>query len=405
MAKQTIGIGTTANDGTGDPIRTGGDKINDNFTDLYNRTDGNSPHQVITARVNWSDLSAEFQEQDLIWAAVNADLTHIVKHDHDLQFRTVRKVYGQAGSIKTYDVYETYWQLRDKLTVVNGNNVSLGLGNTQLDSTNGFLVFAGRKVTKVIDGVVQEGGFTRDFGATGATPIEDSVNGGAIAYPSKGLYLFKGNDGVDDYLYIYEGDASEIGAGSGVTTSASDFSILTEASADPADGSQQTIKLIGDNAVGLEAPLAIDFVGADVTQDPITEHAIVTIASGGVAQDLKTVFNFTSTGTATPVISLIRDDLGLGTPTPLRVAVGLFSASFSITYADSPVSDVDYDKNPSFAIYRSNIPQTGSAARTNKIEVSNAQTNNMILNMINPSNANADGDGHTFRIEVIFHKL
>lgn len=124
-----------------------------------------------------------------------------------------------------------------------------------------------------------------------------------------------------------------------------------------------------------------------------------------VAQDLKTVFNFTSTGTATPVISLIRDDLGLGTPTPLRVAVGLFSASFSITYADSPVSDVDYDKNPSFAIYRSNIPQTGSAARTNKIEVSNAQTNNMILNMINPSNANADGDGHTFRIEVIFHKL
>ena len=279
MAKQTIGIGTTANDGTGDPIRTGGNKINDNFTDLYNRTDGNSPHQVITARVNWSNLSAEFQEQDLIWAAVNADLTHIVKHDHDLQFRTVRKVYGQAGSIKTYDVYETYWQLRDKLKVVNGNNVSLGTGNTQLDSTNGFLVFAGRKVTKVIDGVVQEGGFTRDFGVTGATPIEDSVNGGAIAYPSKGLYLFKGNDGVDDYLYIYEGDASEIGTGSGVTTSASDFSILTEADADPADGSQQTIKLIGDNAAGLEAPLAIDFVGANVTQDPITDHAIVTITS------------------------------------------------------------------------------------------------------------------------------
>jgi hypothetical protein len=35
MAQQTINIGTTANDGTGDTIRDGGDKINDNFTELY----------------------------------------------------------------------------------------------------------------------------------------------------------------------------------------------------------------------------------------------------------------------------------------------------------------------------------------------------------------------------------
>jgi len=35
MAKQTINIGSTANDGTGDPLRTAFDKINDNFTELY----------------------------------------------------------------------------------------------------------------------------------------------------------------------------------------------------------------------------------------------------------------------------------------------------------------------------------------------------------------------------------
>lgn len=35
MAKQTINIGTTANDGTGDPIRSAFDKTNDNFTELY----------------------------------------------------------------------------------------------------------------------------------------------------------------------------------------------------------------------------------------------------------------------------------------------------------------------------------------------------------------------------------
>ena len=36
MVKQNINIGSTANDGTGDDLRTAGDKINDNFTELYN---------------------------------------------------------------------------------------------------------------------------------------------------------------------------------------------------------------------------------------------------------------------------------------------------------------------------------------------------------------------------------
>lgn len=36
MAKQVIGIGTTPNDGTGDPLRDAFDKCNDNFTELYN---------------------------------------------------------------------------------------------------------------------------------------------------------------------------------------------------------------------------------------------------------------------------------------------------------------------------------------------------------------------------------
>lgn len=35
MAQQLIDLGTVANDGTGDDLRTGGGKINDNFTELY----------------------------------------------------------------------------------------------------------------------------------------------------------------------------------------------------------------------------------------------------------------------------------------------------------------------------------------------------------------------------------
>ena len=35
MAKQILALGTTADDGTGDNLRVGGDKINDNFLELY----------------------------------------------------------------------------------------------------------------------------------------------------------------------------------------------------------------------------------------------------------------------------------------------------------------------------------------------------------------------------------
>ena len=35
MAKQTVQIGTTTNDNTGDPLRTAFDKINDNFDEIY----------------------------------------------------------------------------------------------------------------------------------------------------------------------------------------------------------------------------------------------------------------------------------------------------------------------------------------------------------------------------------
>lgn len=49
MAKQLINLGSTINDGTGDPLRTGAQKINANFTELYNAltSDGNTPVSLV----------------------------------------------------------------------------------------------------------------------------------------------------------------------------------------------------------------------------------------------------------------------------------------------------------------------------------------------------------------------
>ena len=46
MAKQIINIGSAANDGTGDPLRSAFDKINDNFNELYLELGGDSVSNI-----------------------------------------------------------------------------------------------------------------------------------------------------------------------------------------------------------------------------------------------------------------------------------------------------------------------------------------------------------------------
>ena len=42
MARQNLGTGSTANDGTGDTLRAAATKINSNFVELYQKLGGDS---------------------------------------------------------------------------------------------------------------------------------------------------------------------------------------------------------------------------------------------------------------------------------------------------------------------------------------------------------------------------
>ena len=63
MAKQTIDVGLVADDGKGDTARVGGNKINDNFTELYNKDtaqdvdiDQNTAHSGLTNNPHGTDI-------------------------------------------------------------------------------------------------------------------------------------------------------------------------------------------------------------------------------------------------------------------------------------------------------------------------------------------------------------
>ena len=58
MAQQNINLGTVANDGTGDDLRTGGQKINANFTEVYTHanTVAGNPHSVTKSEVGLGNV-------------------------------------------------------------------------------------------------------------------------------------------------------------------------------------------------------------------------------------------------------------------------------------------------------------------------------------------------------------
>lgn len=58
MARQALNLGTVANDGTGDTLRVAGDKINDNFLELYNQLGGD----VLTSSTLTTDSGVSFRQ-------------------------------------------------------------------------------------------------------------------------------------------------------------------------------------------------------------------------------------------------------------------------------------------------------------------------------------------------------
>ena len=80
MARQVINIGTTANDGTGDPLRTAFDKINDNFVELYGG-DNN---------LNTLDANLDVNGFDITTGVTNGDIDIIQNGTGNINLGSIR---------------------------------------------------------------------------------------------------------------------------------------------------------------------------------------------------------------------------------------------------------------------------------------------------------------------------
>lgn len=134
MAKQVIGIGTTANDGTGDPIRTAFDKTNDNFTELY---DGAG---VLDDSISFTKLADEFTTANTLTAAatVNIDFSaaevFTLTPDQNTTFNITNPKIGITKTIIVTGAGGSY--TADTWTVGGSSGTFNKIGGTYDDTTS-----------------------------------------------------------------------------------------------------------------------------------------------------------------------------------------------------------------------------------------------------------------------------
>ena len=114
MARQTLDIGTNANDGTGDTLRSGGEKINDNFAELYTTLGGNN--------IASNGINAAFATQTITAAsaAVNDSDTLIIFNKGS---DTIAATLGDGSTVGQYKIF---LNINDAIATITPTNFGNG---------------------------------------------------------------------------------------------------------------------------------------------------------------------------------------------------------------------------------------------------------------------------------------
>ena len=143
MAKQTINLGTSANDGTGDPLRTAFDKINDNFDELFGTTaeandllEDSTPQlggdldlngrKITTARSN-ENIVIDASGTGTIELQANTNVTGNLEVSGNTTIKG-RIFLGDSGT----DVTQVQGVFEADDVVINGTTISTKLTNSNL---------------------------------------------------------------------------------------------------------------------------------------------------------------------------------------------------------------------------------------------------------------------------------
>ena len=178
MAIQTIGIGTVADDGTGDSLRVAGDKINDNFNEIYTTLgDGSTltggaitalnnatANELVTVGATTTELDAE---ANLTFDGTTLTVTGNITVPND----------GDIGSVGATDAIQIssagIVTFKDDILIKDGGTIGVA-------SSTSAITIASTGIVTFVDDII-----IKDAGTIGSVSDVD-----AISISSTGIVTF-----------------------------------------------------------------------------------------------------------------------------------------------------------------------------------------------------------------------
>ena len=183
MAQQTINIGATANDGTGDQLRTAFDKVNDNFVEIYTELGGTSLSNV---KISGNTISTDDTNGNLTLDPNGTGtiiLANATTASSTLTVTGATAVNGGFAAAGTSGTFITFGAADATPTVAGGNLFKTGGAVTVTTFDDGVAgqtinVISAHAVTYDVTGTTLKGGSTDIVTAAGeiTTWIFDGTN-------------------------------------------------------------------------------------------------------------------------------------------------------------------------------------------------------------------------------------
>jgi hypothetical protein len=392
MARQNINIGSSANDGTGDPLRTAFDKINDNFVELYG-TDND---------INTLDANLDVNTFAITTGVTNGDITITPNGTGSIKLGAMKFVGTTLSSDDSTQItIAENIQTTGTLNVAGAATIT---GATTLSTS--LALASGATVTGILD----EDAMGSDSATALAT--QQSIKAYVDAQVTAADLDFTADDSTTNSIDL-DSEVMQFSGGTGITTSATGNTVTTaiDGTVTTLTGSQTlTNKVLTAptiNAATMTGTVTVDSISmADNTITTNASNANLELDASGTGQ-VRIIPNTTVVGTLnTADVATTGNTTVSGSLTTGTFAVGDLNIIADGTITSDTNGDIAIDPAGTGAIVLTGpITHAGTQTTTGQLNVDNLRLDGNVLSATSGSITLTPADGQNVTVSGTNVKL